>query len=251
MKINHDKIIIDLEEKFIKIKNKGYIKGIKQNNKGDAGLTFESLLNIQNNELPIADYNGIEIKTKQKLSNRYITLFNLAPSNNFGIKLKQIRNEYGYYDKEYPNKKILMKSLFVNQKIQINNNHYFELIINYDSNKIFLNIYDKNYALLDNKIYWDFDDINKTINRKIKKLALIFYDKMEKNGTRFYKYNEINFYAFNSLGCFYNLLEHGLIRIYICLGIYKSGRKKGLEHDYGVAFGIKEENLLKLYKRIK
>lgn len=251
MKYDYNKTISEIEEKFKEIKNKGYIRGIKQNNKGNAGFTFESLLNIQNNELPIADYKGFEIKTKHKLSKRYISLFNLVPSNNFGIKLKKLRNNYGYFDKEYKNKKILMKSLFVNQKVHLNNDFIFELKIHYDTNKIYLYIYDKNFILLNNDIYWDLDDINAILNRKLKKLALIFYNKAVINNYEYFNYKEISFYKFNGKHCFYELLEKGIIRLYLSLGIYKSGRKKGLEHDYGVSFGIKEENLLNLYTKIK
>ena len=45
-------------------------------------------------------------------------------------------------------------------------------------------------------------------------------------------------------------MENGDIRIYFCLGVYKSGFKKGLEHDHGVTFGIKESDLCKLYEEV-
>lgn len=46
---------------------------------------------------------------------------------------------------------------------------------------------------------------------------------------------------------FFELLEKGIIRIHICLGVYKSGPKSGCEHDHGIRFDIKECNMLKLY----
>ena len=57
----------DLKKKFDKIKKMGYIKGKNQRNKGNSGLTFENLIGKENDEFQIADYNGIEIKVKNKL----------------------------------------------------------------------------------------------------------------------------------------------------------------------------------------
>lgn len=241
----------DLKEKFKKIKNAGYIKGLKQNSKGNAGLTFELLIGKNNDEFQIADYNGIEIKVKNNLrfSYRYITLFSLVPSNCFGIEIKRLRNNYGYYDTIYKDKKILMKSVYANKKVYLNNGYSFELKIKYNIKRIYLYIYDKTNKLIDNNMYWDFDDIKNVIQRKLKTLALIKYNKKIKNNLEYFLYDNIHLYKFKKIYTFLNLLEEGIIRIYICLGIYKSGPKKGQEHDHGIAFGIKECDLLKLYDK--
>ena len=107
--------------------------------------------------------------------------------------------------------------------------------------------YNKTNKLIDNNIYWDFDDITSAIERKLKILALIKSNRKTKNNIEYFHYQSINFYKLKSISTFLKLLEEGVIRIYICLGIYKSGPKKGQEHDHGINFGIKECNLLKLY----
>lgn len=239
--------INDLKEKFIKINKKGYIKGLKQNNKGNVGLTFELLIGKDNDEFPIADYNGIEIKVKNNFGYRYITLFSLVPSNCFGIELKKLRNNYGYFDTTYKNKKILMKSVFANKKVFLDNSFSFELKIKYNIKRIYLYIYDKNNKLLDNNIYWDFDDIINTIKRKLKTLALVKSNKKIINDIEYFHYKSINFYRLKDISIFFKLLEKGIIRLYICLGLYKSGPKEGQEHDHGITFGIKECDLLELY----
>lgn len=58
---------------MIEGKGKGY---------NSIGVTFEQLLGIEQNELEIADYEGIEIKTKRYNSKSYITLFSYAPEGN-------------------------------------------------------------------------------------------------------------------------------------------------------------------------
>ena len=56
--------IEELQNKFNEIKKMGYVKGISQNNKGNAGLTFEKLIGKYNDNFQTADYKGIEIKVK-------------------------------------------------------------------------------------------------------------------------------------------------------------------------------------------
>lgn len=97
--------IEELQNKFNEIKEMGYVKGISQNNKGNAGLTFEKLIGKYNDNFQIADYKGIEIKVKNnfnfKNKYKYISLFSLVPSNCFGFELKRIRDSYGTPDKDF------------------------------------------------------------------------------------------------------------------------------------------------------
>ena len=127
----------ELKEKFLIIKNKGFIKGIKQKSLGSPGLTFENLVGKENDELPLADYEGVEIKVKNKKrsSYRYITLFSLVPSNCFGIKLKELRENYGIPDSIFTNVKVLMSPVYTN--------HIIIIFLN-----CILNIMKKNYIFL-------------------------------------------------------------------------------------------------------
>ena len=60
--------IEELQNKFNEIKKMGYVKGISQNNKGNAGLTFEKLIGKYNDNFQTADYKGIEIKVKNNFN---------------------------------------------------------------------------------------------------------------------------------------------------------------------------------------
>lgn len=51
-----------LNEEFKRIHNLGWIKS-KSHGSGNVGITFEYLLGKERENFPIADYNGIEIKT--------------------------------------------------------------------------------------------------------------------------------------------------------------------------------------------
>lgn len=244
---NLDKTIKDLKEKFNKINKMEYIKGIKQKSKGDSGLTFESLIGKENDNFQIADYNGIEIKVKNNYGYKYIQLFSLVPSNSFGIELKRLRNAYGNYNNDFKNVKTLIKSVFANKKTFLDTGYWIKLEIKYNEKRIYLLVHNKNNHLTEKKVYWDFDDVISMINRKLKALAIIKYRKKELGNTNYFKYEKINFYKLKDINTFFNLIEEGLIKIYICLSVYKSGPKIGRKHDHGVVFEIKEYDLLKLY----
>ena len=224
--ININESIMNLKEKFEEIKKQGYIKGQVNKSKGNSGLTFERLIGKENDEFQIADYNGIEIKVKNnnRYSYRYLTLFSLVPSNCFGIMLKRLRCNYGTPDKTYENVNTLMKSVFANMKTTTENGFSFQLKIKYDEKKMYLYIY---------------------------YLALVKYDSKLINTEKYFKYVNINFYKFKGIDTFFELIEKGLIRVYICLGVYKSGSKAGLEHDHGIRFDIKECDLLELYSEYR
>ena len=69
-----DNTFIEIKRKFLEIKNKGWIKSVRNGSTG-IGATFEYLLGMEENNLEIPDYNEIEIKTKRNYSKSYTTLF--------------------------------------------------------------------------------------------------------------------------------------------------------------------------------
>lgn len=239
--------IIELTQKFNEINKLGYVKGTKPKSKGNVGLTFENLLGKENDCFQLADYDGIEIKAKCHYCSRYIALFSLVPSNCFGIELKRLRNNYGTPDENFKNINIFTKSVFANKKSYLKSGYALKLSIKQDEERIYLNVYDKSNNLIDNKIYWDFDDIISAINRKLKNLAIVKAKRKVMNKCEYFLFESIMFYKFKTIDAFFKFLKEGYIRIYFCLSVYKSGPKIGKEHDHGVIFGIKECDLLKLY----
>ena len=125
-----------------------------------------------------------------------------------------------------------------------------KLEIDYDKERIYLLIYDKNNILIEKKLYWDFDDIIALLKRKLNILAIVsFYRRVINNLEQFYFYN-VNFYKLKSEIVFFKLIETGIIYIEFNLGVYKSGFKIGKEHDNGICFCINIKNISKLYKKI-
>lgn len=161
--------------------------------------------------------------------------------------LKKLRNSYGTPNKTYSNINTLTKSVYANFKTTKQNGYSFKLQIKYSEKKIYLCVSDKNGKLIEKDIYWDFEDIRSAIERKLNYFAFVKYDSKIIDKENFFKYTSMNCYKLKGIDSFFELLEKGLIRIYICLSIYRSDPKAGKAHDHGIVFEIKECNLLKLY----
>ena len=109
------KTFFELNKKFNKIKNNGWILS-QGNGNGAGGITFEKLLNIQTNNFEIPDFKDIELKVKYSNKEKYISLFNATPDS-FLYEIKRINDEYGYSDKDFPNYNIFQTSVYSKLKI--------------------------------------------------------------------------------------------------------------------------------------
>ena len=107
----------DLKNKFLHIKNQGWIKSIRKGSTG-SGVTFEYLLGLQENNLEIPDYEGIEIKTKRNYSNSYTTLFNCTPEGPHFREIERLVNKYGYPDLVLKECKVINNSIFTKRSEQ-------------------------------------------------------------------------------------------------------------------------------------
>lgn len=70
-------------------------------------------------------------------------------------------------------KKILNVSIQSTTPTLVANRFLFKLSIDYKSQKIFLNICDKNMKLLEESTYWEFKQIQEKLERKLSFLAYI------------------------------------------------------------------------------
>lgn len=230
--------ILDLRIKCDNIISIGWIRCIKKGG-GAAGLLFEELLEIPTNNFEIADYNGIEIKTKISKRENYISLFCATPDS-YLFEIKRIYETYAYYDKD--NKfKAFNITVYANRKVYIGNNKFCKLKINYNDRKIILLVIDNMGNIIDNKTAWSFDMIQEKLERKFKYLLIVNGDRKFEIGETFYKFTKYKFYSLKKFENFLNALEKGYIRISFTIGTFKSGKKIGQIHDHGTCFNIHKD----------
>ena len=242
------KQIEKLNEEFVKIKEKGWVKSINKGTNG-IGFTLESLLSIPRNELEIPDYNGIELKTRRYSSKSYIILFSSKPEGKYYHEVQRIKDKYGYPHSKFKQYKVLNNSVYANKLNKIGLNYYFKLDVDREKRKIYLLVYNKYKELIEKEAYWDFEILEEKIYRKLKFLALIkAYSKKDiYQDCEYFKYNYMRIYYLKSFETFISLVEDGTIRVNFKLNIKTSGDKIGQIHDHGTSFDILEKDIKKLY----
>ena len=232
---------------FNRIKNLGFIKSTRQNNKdGGIGNTFEDYLGVDENNLRDPDFEGFEVKTKRFMNSSYITLFSKSPSFPKGAN-RLLKEKYGEVrDSNFPDLKKLYASIFGNRWNNVYDKFKMKLIVDYSLNRLHLHILDQ-YNNLDDQVYWNFDDLEKGIS-KLNKLFIVFAHPKDIDEMRYYHYNSGNVYLDLDFQSFLKEIENGNIQFDIRIGVHKSGKKYGKPHDHGSGFRIKKENITHLYK---
>lgn len=242
------KNIEELNKKFKKIQSMGWIEATSHGN-GNVGITFENIIGKERENFPIADYNGIEIKTNIKTAKRpYMTLFSSAPDGKYLFQTQLLKEKYGKPDNTYNEYKVFYGRITANKYTRINK-YYMKLEINYKHEKIYLKVYDLKFNLIDKDCFWDFSTIKQKLEQKIKILAYITAEKKFEHNQVFFKYKKIEFYKIKSFEEFLKLFSYGTIKICFKVGIYKKGKKFGKTYDHGTGFEIEKENILKLYEK--
>lgn len=242
--------LINLKNEFKRIKDMGYVKATRSGPTG-IGKTFEDLLGKKEDTLELPDYNGIEIKTKRGYSRSYTTLFGATPKGKQEFEIQRLRKAYGYPDLVYKNQKLLNVSVQANCSTLVGGRFLFKLEVDYEKEKVFLLVMDKNRYLLEKKSYWEFSVLKEKLERKIKYLALVKAWPNTINGEEYYKYYDIDFYHLKNFEEFLKLIEDGTIRITFKIGIFKKGVRAGELHDRGTGFEIQEIDMPKLFDLIE
>jgi len=237
-----------LYHKFLKIKKLGWIKTMREGSTG-VGYTFEQLLNKEEDNLPIPDYKGIEIKTMKYFSKHKIHLFSATPDYKGKDNIKSLVSKLGYPDNKYKE--------FKKFNISLNAKNYtdlgykkIKLIVNREKERIELkaySIYGKTYEI---DLAWTFKELEKSLTRKLSKLAVVKVCSKKFNKTDYFLYSNISFYELKDFETFIKLLEEGIIEIQFKVGIHRDERKLGKTYDKGTDFSIMEENIPLLFNKI-
>ena len=240
---------IILYREFNRIRNLGWIKTMRLGNTG-VGYTFESLLNIKENNLPVPDYNGIEIKTMRIFSKNTIHLFNASPDGDYLFPIRRILDKLGYPCKENKELKIFMSAVKGDAFSYIGFSKKVKLEVDRNYKKINLIAYDYHNNNLDINVSWSFDLLKKKLYIKNRYMAIIKAKRIIENGIEYFHYVHIDFYKIKDFNKFLKLIEDGIITITFKINVYKSGEKFGQLDNHGTDFSINEKNIEMLYSKI-
>ena len=94
-------------------------------------------------------------------------------------------------------------------------------------------------------MFWSFEDLQNQINKKLNTIAIISAESRMNDGTKQYKYKEVDIVTGLSVWSLVDGIENGDVKVDIRIGAYKTGKNKGKTHDHGTAFRIELKNLIK------
>ena len=238
---------IKFTKKFEEIRRKGWIESKRKGTTG-IGYTFEKMIGKNEDNLPIADYEGIEIKTVHNyIKDKVIHLFNATPDGDYLYPIKDIYNNFAYPDKNNRNYKVFNMDISSQNYTYIGYNKKMILYVDYNKEKIYLKAYKNGKEMTNIKISWSFSLLKEKINNKIKKIAIVKANSLRKSKKELLKYTGYEVYEIISFEKFIKNIEDGNIVITFKIGYFKDGKRKGQIHDHGTGFSIKYNDIYKLY----
>ena len=237
-----------LIEEFHRIANKGWIKSIS-NSFGSIGLTFEKELGKNPDALYFPDYYGIEIKCTSRYSRYPLFLFTVAFDGPTFPEINRIVEKYGYYDKDFIDKKVLFEKISCKTKTIVNEQYKFKLEIDKKCEKLFLCVYNLKNKLIEKESFVYIDTIKEHLLLKMSYLALIYASQRKFNNEKYFRYYRMIMYQLKDFKTFIELLNNGEIDVSLISRISKSGTDKGRYRNKNLVFQIKKDKIEKLFNK--
>lgn len=234
-------------EAFRKVKALGWVESHRRNNTG-IGKTFEDNMGVGENNHKGPDLFGFEIKSHRAASSSYVTLFTKSPSFPSRGGNAYLKKRFGTVNPDSGIKE-LHTSMFADRFNTYEGKYSFRLIHKPSERRIYIGVYTlEGKELLDERVYYTYEDIKKAINNKLHNLFYVRAQrKSNDNGKELFYFDSAEIYTGPSLDSFLKLLDSGEIMFDIRMGVYTSDKNYGKPHDHGNAFRIKEEKIMNLY----
>lgn len=212
------------------VSEKGWIKSDRMHDTG-VGQTLEKELGLDENNIALPDFGVMELKSQRIGTSSMMTLFTKSPE---GITNAEIRERFGYPDREFPNVKIVHQTI-VNGR---DNGRGFSCAVDEDKNRLVVRRNGESIG------YYDLDFLRNKAAEKIGNgLILVLAESKKERGREYFHYKEA--YILKDLDPT-KFLSHS--KYDIRLGVYHSGDKVGEPHDHGSAFRITEGDMPELFR---
>lgn len=258
----------ELIENITKITKMGWVESIKKKkdsrNDGAVGNTLENLLGIKENNLPIANTNGWELKGQRLHTTSLVTLKHYEPfPRSADIVSKMLLPLYGWPHKQAGKKyKKDERSFRSTTSATQFTNRGFKIIVDgeqkklrfcFDSSKadisnpevsIWLDSVNKRVGLnsLNPEPYWGFDDLRDLMGEKARNCFYVVAESKVEKGTEYFSYQSLYILSGFSFEKFLNCVEKGIIFV-------DFDARTG--HNHGTKFRIKQGFWRELYFNVE
>lgn len=244
----------EFAQKLKEISKRDWIVGTRQGNNGNVGNTLEDLLNIKENNLPIADIEDWELKTQRKNVGSYGTLFHMEPeprSARFVPAL--LLPKYGWKHQTIEGEKSFratlngVKCTDRGLKIVVDNKQK-KVAISFCFDKVdsrhaeWLNQIEGSVGLkeINPQPFWTFKSLKKKVETKLKNAFYVVAESRIVNKFEEFKYSEAWMLEGFSFKKFLKGIEEGDVLI-------DFDARTG--HNHGTKFRIFEKSLPKFYAK--
>lgn len=253
MKIELEEIK-NIKKEFLKVKRKDYIKGAEHQKQSCINNEIKTFINLISHNTKAIKWLGrkdVTIKLNKAMSRQYQKLFIMSPLDKEQLEPIRLKNQYGYNLNE-TKIKILECSVQANCNTLVGGRFQFKLEINYEEEKVYLVVSNRNFTVIEKKVYWTFEDLQKRVDHKFKYLVIlkVWSKKIEEQD--WYKYYDIEFFKLKDFYMFLKLIEDGTIRVTFKVTINKNKSYHPRQvTDHGTSFEIQDLDIEKLYNKIE
>ena len=231
---------IDIKKELPKIKDKGYIKTLRNADTG-IGKTLETELGIVENNNPKGDliYKGkiVELKAQRKETSSNITLFTFEPRYK-KYSDAELLKKWGYKDRDG------RTGLKITMKVGTINAQGFSLQVDEENKKINIIRTDKGKE----EIIWSytFKEVQEKLQTKLAANLLIVLADTEKrvDGFEYFHYNEAYLLTDLSAEKFAKLIDEGKMVVEFRMHLKPSGAAR----NHGTGFRLNEKHMVDLYE---
>ena len=220
-----------LIQRFMEIKDMGWVENTQRGNDGGPGNILESLLGIPTNNIPIPDASGWELKTQRKPTTSLVTLSHCEPEpRREKIIPRLLIPNYGWPHDEagikYPADE---KSFRQTMNAVSYTDRGFKVVVNRELRRIetvfnSAMVAPHHQAWLDSvrarvgnlgplaiTPYWTFNSLYTTVGRKFYNTFFVRYDVKNENRKQYLHYNEVWMLKNANIDRFIDGIEQGKV----------------------------------------
>ena len=220
----------EFQQKFQNLKKQYFVKSLRNGPTG-VGFTFETLLELKENNLALPDIDGIEIKAHRDNSNSMITLFTFNKKAWQINPLEAVR-KYG--------------SLDDTGRLGL----YYTMSLTPNSAGLFLSINDTEIFVQHTSgevvTIWQLSDLANRFMKKIPALLFVSAHTEEKNGDEYFHYYRAQLMRETSAELLSELFKTGNLLVDLRLH-----DKETSARNHGTGFRVSEDKLPLLFKKIE
>ncbi len=220
----------EFKQRFINLKQQGFVKSLRKGPTG-VGFTFETLLELRENNLAFPDIDGIEIKAHRDNPNSMITLFTF---NNKVWQMKPLDaiRKYGSKDDNGRLGMYYTMSLTPNNAglfLSVNNT---EISVQHTSGEVIA--------------IWQLSELANRFVAKIPALLFVSAHTEERNGNEYFHYYRAQLMRETSAELLSELFKKGILLVDLRLH-----DKETRARNHGTGFRVLEDKLPQLFQKIE